>query len=85
MTNLIQNLPLLSVEKLGLSSGKHSLFIFRKLLFDRPFAGDVTLTKLAVTGLFEYGDRLIIMLKRLDNTVEGKWTGLPISCSKDWG
>lgn len=83
--NLMKNLTLLSMEKLGLSSGKHSLFIFWKVLFDRPFAVDVTLTKLAVTGLFEYGDRLIIMLKTPDNTAEGKWTGLPISCWKDCG
>lgn len=38
------------------------------MLFDRPFPVDVTLTKHAVTGLFEYGDRLIIMLKTPDNT-----------------
>ena len=83
--NLMKNLPLLSAEKLGWSSGERSLFIFWKVLFDRPFAVDVTLTKLAVTGLFEYGDRLIIMLKSPDNTGEGKWTELPISCWKDWG
>lgn len=83
--NLMNNLTLLSLEKLGLSSGKHSLFIFWKVLFDRPFAVDVTVTKHAVTGLFEYGDRLIIMLKTPDNTAVGKWTGLPISCWKDCG
>lgn len=71
--------------EIRLSSGEHPLFIFWKVLFDRPFAVDVTLTKHAVTGLFEYGDRLIITLKSLDNTAEGKWTGLPISCWKDCG
>lgn len=83
--HLMKNLCLLSMEKLALSSGEHSLFIFWKVLFDRPFAVDVTLTKHAVTGLFEYGDRLIITLKTPDNTAEGKWTGLPISAWKDCG
>lgn len=66
----MKNLTLLAMKKLDLSSEKHSLFIFWKVLFDRPFAVDVMLTKHAVTGLFEYGDRLIIMLKTTDNTVD---------------
>ncbi|KAF4798624.1 estrogen-related receptor gamma-like protein [Turdus rufiventris] len=40
------------------------------LYLDLPFAVDVMLTKHAVTGLFEYGDRLIIMLKTTDNTAD---------------
>lgn len=59
------------MKKLDLSSEKkHSPFIFWKVLFDRPFAVDVMLTKHAVTGLFEYGDRLIIMLETSDNTTD---------------
>lgn len=68
--NQMKNLTLLAMKKLDLSSEKHSLFIFWKVLFDRPFAVDVMLTKRAVTGLFEYGDRLIIMLKTTDNTAD---------------
>lgn len=68
--NQMKNLTLLAMKKLDLSSEKHSLFIFWKVLFDRPFAVDVMLTKHAVTGLFEYGDRLIIMLKTTDNTAD---------------
>ncbi|KAJ7405458.1 estrogen-related receptor gamma isoform x1 [Willisornis vidua] len=47
-----------------------STFLQSQVLFDRPFAVDVMLTKHAVTGLFEYGDRLIIMLKTTDNTAD---------------
>ncbi|KAK2511876.1 hypothetical protein Q9233_016665 [Columba guinea] len=42
----------------------------QKLEKEGPFAVDVMLTKHAVTGLFEYGDRLIIMLKTTDNTAD---------------
>lgn len=51
---------------------KKKAFSFHLLkgAFDRPFAVDVMLTKHPVMGLFEYSDRLIIMLEASDNTTD---------------